>query len=147
MCFLFKLVVKRDCGDCLRGFRLAVFVIFMMGAGFGGSLSWAQEGQSVLGEAAFFSNLEDVPLMPGISELPEEGMVFDKPEGRIVEGVALMGGRAKQDVLTYYGGILPQLGWGRVKGDRFYREGEVLDIHFITSSRGNVVKITIRPIL
>src|SRR5690554_5350063 len=30
----------------------------------------------------FFTALQDVPLMPGLHEVPEMTVVFDKPEGR-----------------------------------------------------------------
>ena len=36
----------------------------------------------------FLSMLRDVPLAEGLVELPEAGIVFDKPQGRIVQMTA-----------------------------------------------------------
>lgn len=110
----------------------------------------AQSGDglsSLDSQATFFSSLEDIPLMPGLSELPAQGMVFDKPEGRIVEALALTGGLARKDIVVYYGGTLPQLGWGRVTDTRFFREGEVLEISFTSVPEGQAVRFLIRPVL
>lgn len=111
---------------------------------------YAQSGDGLSGldgEATFFSSLEDIPLMPGLSELPGQGMVFDKPEGRIVEALALTEGIPHKDILVYYGGTLPQLGWGRVSDTRFFREGEVLEISFSIVPEGEAVRFLIRPVL
>ena len=35
------------------------------------------------GAAAFLSIAEDVPLMPGLTEIADTATVFDKPSGRI----------------------------------------------------------------
>lgn len=96
---------------------------------------------------SFFSSLEDIPLMPGLAEIASEGLVFDKPEGRIVEALALTGTLGQKDVLIYYGGTLPQLGWGRVNDFRFFRDGETLDISFFHTDEGNVVRFLVRPVL
>ncbi len=41
---------------------------------------------ALAGEAAAFrAGVADLPLMPGLAEVPDSGMVFDKPAGRIVE--------------------------------------------------------------
>jgi len=36
----------------------------------------------------FVAGTEDVPLMPGLMPVPNSDVVFDKPEGRIVEARA-----------------------------------------------------------
>lgn len=37
----------------------------------------------------FFHVLNDLPVMPGLRELPDEAINFDKPEGRIVTATAV----------------------------------------------------------
>ncbi|HEY9548625.1 MAG TPA: hypothetical protein VIR45_03910 [Kiloniellaceae bacterium] len=36
----------------------------------------------------YVAGIPDLPLMPGLKELPDSGLVFDKPGGRIVEAFA-----------------------------------------------------------
>lgn len=98
-------------------------------------------------DTAFFSELEDVPLMPGLTELPEEGLTFDKPEGRIVEQAALIGDLSEKDVLVYYGGVLTHLGWGRVSDTRFFREREYLELSFEEQEGASLLKVMVRPAL
>ena len=49
----------------------------------------------------FIAGVEDLPLMPGLSEIAEAGMVFDKPSGRIVEAFA-EGPVSRQAVAEFY---------------------------------------------
>ncbi len=37
------------------------------------------------GHAAYLAAVADLPLMPGLAEVPGVGLVFDQPSGRIVE--------------------------------------------------------------
>lgn len=77
----------------------------------------------------FVSVIQDLPLMPGLREAPDDGLVFDTMAGRIVEAVAF-GKVSRTDVLSFYGNTLPQLGWTYEKPTRFLREGEVLKLEF-----------------
>ena len=36
----------------------------------------------------FFSAIQDMPIMPGLHELADQTVMFDKPQGRIIEAVA-----------------------------------------------------------
>ncbi|MBK6896002.1 MAG: hypothetical protein KA099_00870 [Alphaproteobacteria bacterium] len=127
-----------------------VFFILVLLSGFSGfafsAFAVAQQPGS-LDETVFFSDLEDIPLMPGLTELPDEALFFDKPEGRIVEQTALMEGVSREDVLVFYGGVLTQLGWGRVSESRFFRDREYLELLFDTQDGADFVKITVRPAL
>ena len=76
-------------------------------------------------QAVFFSNVEDLPLMSGMREVVDEGMVFDKPEGRIVEAIAI-GAVSREAIATFYNTTLPELGWQQNGSDTFSRSGEVL---------------------
>lgn len=99
--------------------------------------------------AGFLSVIDDVPLMPGLSERAEAAVVFDKPEGRIVEAEA--SGRAtRADVLKFYASSLPQLGW-RARGEgKFLRDREELVLSFVSGPNGGqggslTVRFTLSP--
>ena len=95
-------------------------------------------------QAAFFSAVEDLPLMPGLQEVADEGMIFDKPEGRIVEAVAA--GKVSQDDITaFYDATLPQLGWERTAAATFMRSGEVLRYRLEAVNDDIIIRVTIAP--
>lgn len=77
----------------------------------------------------FVAGVDDLPLMPGLSALPAQGVVFDAPGGRVVEAWA-EGAVRRDAVLTFYGSTLPQLGWAAAGPDLFRRDGEVLRLEF-----------------
>lgn len=77
----------------------------------------------------FLIGIEDLPLMPLLSERADAGMVFDTPAGRIVEAFA-SGAVTRAEVLTFYAATLPQLGWKMEDAARFRREGEILKLEF-----------------
>ena len=75
----------------------------------------------------FVPGVDDLPLMPGLTADLEATMVFDKPDGRIVEAAAT--GTVSRDAVTaFYASTLPQLGWLREGPARYTREGEVLNL-------------------
>lgn len=106
--------------------------------------AWAQ-GRAVPGGAGFLSVIDDVPLMPGLSERADAAVVFDKPEGRIVEAEAT-GRLARADVLKFYAASLPQLGW-RARGEgKFLRDREELALSFTSGQGGSLtVRFTLSP--
>ena len=81
-------------------------------------------------ETRFFSQLNDIPLMPGLYEVPEDGLEFDKPEGRIVEAKAVAETKKVNEIRGFYEGVLPQLGWVRASENRYTRgrESLILDL-------------------
>jgi hypothetical protein len=97
----------------------------------------------------FLSGFEDLPLMDGLTEQADSGVVFDKPDGRIIERYA-SGPLSLDSVETFYRETLPQLGWrpARAKAARhlnFQREGESLDIEFKTVGSELVVRFSLAP--
>lgn len=107
--------------------RAATTAILLAGlAGAGGTGS----GVPMAAAAEFVRGLGDVPAMPGLAPVDGGDLVFDKPGGRIAETV--MSGRVgRADVLSFYATSMPQLGWERLSGDRFRREGEELRLEFV----------------
>jgi hypothetical protein len=117
--------------NCLAACALAL-PLFFAGATFASS-------------SQFFTAVSDLPLMPGFIEQLDENMVFDKPEGRIIETEAV--GKAERDgAERFYLETLPQLGWKFIGGSRFEREGEVLEIGFAEQEQGYIsIHIIVKP--
>lgn len=88
--------------------------------------------------AAFISDIEDLPIMPGLNEVPDAGISFDKPSGRIVQAYA-EGQVRKTKVFDFYRQTLPQLGWRADGADRFAREGEALTLTVREMADGVVI--------
>src|SRR5690349_8310531 len=74
---------------------------------------------------AFLAGTEDVPLMPGLVPVEGSSVVFDKPQGRIVEAQA-RGKTSRDKVRAFYAATLPELGWSAAGANAWRREGELL---------------------
>ncbi len=117
-------------------------------------LSWAKAclcglclvpwGFAALAEGGFFDLLGDLPLMPELAEVREAGVVFDKPDGRIVEAYA-SGEVAGDRVLAFYRAALPELGWAPITASRYRREGEYLSLRISQQDQTVTLRITITP--
>ncbi len=100
------------------------------------------------GDRAFLSTLDDVPLAPGLREVTGAGLLFDTPQGRIVEAYAeerREGAVARKAVRRFYRDTLPQLGWRRTGRARYRREGEVLRLAFQHKEATLTVRFTVTP--
>jgi len=90
----------------------------------------------------FFMGLNDIPLMPGLEELVDRSLVFEKPGGRIGESTAISDSNSFDSVQTFYAKTLPQLGWRIINGESFVRDNEKLTIsiekrdHYLESIEG-----------
>lgn len=100
----------------------------------------------------YLDAVEDMPLMEGLHETGEGGIVFDKPNGRIVRSVA-EGHVSIAAVRRFYIDTLPQLGWERRKKLEliddllvFNRETERLEIEMSRQPNGMTeVRFAIEP--
>ena len=117
----------------LRRFALAAFALAVL-----------LVGPAAAETAGFVSQVEDLPLMPGLTEVSDAGVVFDSPSGRIVEAYA-EGTVSRAAVLTFYKETLPQLGWNSRGEAAFDREGEVLTLDFTDQQNALVVRFTLKP--
>jgi hypothetical protein len=94
--------------------------------------------------AAYLDRIADLPLMNGLRELPDAGVTFDKPSGRIVEAFA-HGAVARAAVRSFYRETLPQLGWTRTAPGTFAREGERLTLDYLGGDGDLTVRFTLQP--
>ena len=100
----------------------------------------------------YLDAVEDMPLMDGLTETGDGGIIFDKPTGRIVRAVAT-GKVTPEAVRGFYDATLPQLGWTRrpklelIKGLMiFKREEERLEIQIVSHVSGDTeVRFSIEP--
>lgn len=79
-------------------------------------------------ETIFFDSLYDVPVMPGLVEVSELGMSFDKPNGRISQAAATYAGVKIESIYVFYDQSLSQMGWRKAEQGVYSREGEKLSI-------------------
>ncbi len=95
-------------------------------------------------DGGFLGGVEDLPLMPGLREIPDATLIYDKPDGRLVRAVA--SGEIDQAMLwRFYDETLPQLGWRRVATGYFVRDGEGLRITAEKSDATLTVRFAIAP--
>lgn len=93
---------------------------------------------------AFVAGTGDLPLMAGLRQVPDRGVVFETAQGRIVEAYAV-GFVSPAQVRDFYGDSLPQLGWRPAGPARFRREGEVLTLDFPSRTEPLTVRFRIAP--
>lgn len=105
--------------------------------------AYAQDGQHA--PTLFFTALSDIPAMNGLIELEDYTLVFDKPEGRIIEMVARLEGQTIASVRSYYRSALPEMGWRRVSEDRYARGSEDMIFAFETRDGQSYARITVQP--
>jgi hypothetical protein len=93
---------------------------------------------------AFVAGFEDLPLMPGLTQILDAGVVFDTPSGRIIEAYA-EGPVGREEVAAFYARTLPQLGWQAVRGTQYLREGERLRVEISGGEESQAgVPVTVR---
>ena len=93
---------------------------------------------------SFVAGTEDVPLMQGLVPVESGALVFDKPEGRIVEAQA-HGKLERGAVRDFYRSTLPQLGWKPAGPEAWQREGETLRLDFHGADGVLTVGFTLSP--
>ncbi len=107
-------------------------------------VSPGDRGARAEGHAAYLAAVADLPLMPGLAEVPGAGLVFDQPSGRIVEAYAE--GRVSRAAVTrFYLDTLPNLGWRAKAETLFQREGEELRLDISGDDGALIVRFTLQP--
>ncbi|MBM3518786.1 MAG: hypothetical protein FJX56_13170 [Alphaproteobacteria bacterium] len=102
-------------------------------------------GAALAQEAAFVGGTEDVPLMPGLADLPDRLVVFDAPGGRIVEAFAT-GAVGRAELRRFYDEALAALGWRAARPFVWTRAAETLTIDVPEETDGKAaVRFSIHP--
>lgn len=93
----------------------------------------------------FSSAIEDLPIMDGMSEKTDKIVVFDTPEGRIVE-TTLETSLGNIQVFTYYRQTLQQLGWTSIGGSEraYQRENEMMTIDMYENPETGTYYVTFK---
>lgn len=97
-------------------------------------------------EQAFLSILPDVPLIEGLSEIENESLAFDKPEGRIVM-IEAQGNVQTNTILGFYEQVLPELGWTQEAYDTYTRGDEVLKITALSPENSETEQTQVKFLL
>lgn len=106
-------------------------------------LLWGAASAPVRADA-FVDGFEDLPLMPGLANVPAASVSFDAAAGRIV--IAFAEGRVRMPaVRAFYAETLPQLGWTPDGASRWLREGEALTVDTVVEGDGLVVRFELAP--
>jgi hypothetical protein len=127
----------------MRGTSFALLLALALNVPAIASPAWA---------TGFLDAVEDMPLMEGLTETGEGGIIFDKPTGRIVRTIAT-GAVTSAAVRSFYADTLPQLGWTRYPNLElikdlmiFKREDERLHIQTVSHFNGKTeVRFSIEP--
>ena len=83
--------------------------------------------------------------MQGLSEIEDEALQFDKPEGRVSEAIAHIEPRSVSSVLAYYDASLPQFGWSRIAPQTFIRQDEKMTLNIEKYEGHDFLKVRIIP--
>ncbi len=95
-------------------------------------------------ESQYSQVIDDLPLMQGMVENKEKSVVFEKPQGRIVEAFAIIKAK-KSTIETFYKQSLPALGWKHHKRLIFSREGEQLTISIAKTGQRHEIRFSLKP--
>ena len=105
---------------------IRLILIAFLFAGGGAHIAAAQSQESY---NTYVSGLPTIPLMPGLTEIESESVLFDKAEGQIAIAEAEGRGLTRADIVNYYRSALPELGWSEAKSLGFTRNEEALILH------------------
>ena len=93
----------------------------------------------------FIPGVNGLPLVTGLVLMPGRHIIFDTPEGRIIEAFA-DGKISPANILAFYKDTLPQLGWIVKSKNEFGRENEVLIIEVYSNKKNkSIVRFFITP--
>lgn len=111
-------------------FRIRISITVFLGALMLSMASYAAD--------AFFTDLEELPIMSGLAENQAAAVTFETANGRIIE-VEASGTVSAAEILAFYGETLPQLGWENVGEGTFQRDQERLTLKITDVGAGRVL--------
>lgn len=94
----------------------------------------------------FFEALYDVPVMPGLEELKDQAMLFDKPDGRIASVMAASKNLNATEITRFYAESLPQLGWKKTAENQYVRGSDSLKMEVSKKPPLTVIHFTLSPV-
>jgi hypothetical protein len=118
----------------------AIFLSLMVLALSAGAIR-AQSGAGPV----FFEALYDVPVMPGLEEVKDQAVLFDKPGGRIASVVAASRSLNATQIAGFYDESLPQLGWKKTTQNQYVRGSDRLVMDISKAPPLTVVHFTLSP--
>ena len=83
--------------------------------------------------------------MPGLRELTDEAVNFDKPEGRIVSATAVSDTVKPEAIKNFYKEALPQLGWQPDENGTFLRDQERLKLIIEVKEGVSIARLQVEP--
>lgn len=95
-------------------------------------------------QGGFVIGFSDLPLMEGMTEIPDTDVAFDTTQGRIVIAFA-RSAVAPDTIRAFYRTALAQLGWRETGTDTFTREGEVLNFDYLVDATDTIVRFSLLP--
>jgi hypothetical protein len=93
----------------------------------------------------FITGFSDLPIMPGMRELPDADVSFDTTSGRIVIAFVKTD-RKVNAVMVFYDRVLRQLGWEKKSSRTFMRDEEILTFDFVNDGDSLIVRFSIEPV-
>ena len=117
------------------GFVYLVVLAFMSSGSF----------STVFAGDKFITGFSDLPIMPGMRELPDADVSFDTTSGRIVIAFVRTDRKANS-VMVFYDRVLRQLGWKKKSSRVFIRDEESLTFDFINDGDWLIVRFSIEPL-
>lgn len=115
-------------------FPVRVFVLVLL-------LTSARAG---LAADVFVEGFADLPLMPGLEQIPDASLAFDSASGRIIVAFA-RGPLPIAGIESFYAETLGQLGWTGADGNTYQREGESLTLDFTPDGEDTLVRYSLLP--
>lgn len=119
----------------MRIFFLAIAFLLPVSSAFAWEAGWP----------AFLSQPDDIPLMPGLEEMPSESLTFDTPEGMISESAASSATLAPEQIKRFYSLVLPDMGWREDSSGLFVRQSDRLRIEIAEKDGVTVTRFTLYP--
>ena len=101
-------------------------------------------GRDGMATGKFVTGFDDLPLMPGMTEIPDTDVSFDTTAGRIVIAFA-RSPVGPERIKAFYGTALLQLGWREQSEAAYTREGEVLSFDYLSDGPDTIVRFSLLP--
>jgi hypothetical protein len=99
----------------------------------------------VFAKEAYFEALYDIPIMPGLEEMKDQAMLFDKPDGKIASVVAISKTLKPKEVDGFYNATLPPLGWEKMGPKSYIRGAEKLELRIEENPPFTILYLGISP--